>query len=82
MKKVTKRSFWDIIKGPDGYAKFLPKNQRAQMIFLNNHGMNFGLSKTAKIVLLKSIFFVKNRRIFFSFYLGDHFFFKKSNFLF
>ena len=49
-------------------------------IFQNNPTMNYGLSRSAKIVLSKSIFYVKNRQNFFkkkisfkNINLGDHF---------
>ena len=56
---------WNFKDGGSLNARFLPKNQHAQRIFLNNHAMNYGLSKSAEIVLSKSIFNVKNRGNFF-----------------
>ena len=39
----------------------MPKNQHTQRkLFQNNPAMDYGLSKSAEIVLLKSIFYVKN----------------------
>ena len=46
-------------------ARFLAKNQPTQRIFFLNPSMNYGSSKSAKIVLSKSIFDVKNQLIFF-----------------
>ena len=62
-------------------ARFLPKNQPAQRFFLHNPTMNYGSSsKSAEIVLSKSIFYVKINGIFSkkkdslkNINLGDHF---------
>ena len=45
-------------------ARFLPKNQHAKRIFFKKKHptMNYGLSKSAEIVLSKSILHVKNRQ--------------------
>ena len=74
---------WNFKNGGSLNARFLPKNQHAQRkLFWNNPVMNYGLSKSAKIVLSKSIFYVKNRRNFFkkksfkNINLGEHFLFK------
>ena len=57
---------WNFKDGGSLNTRFLPKNQHAQRIsFLNNPMMNDGLSKSAKIVLPKSIFHVKNQQNFF-----------------
>ena len=46
--------------------RFLAKNQHTQRIFfLNNPSMNYGSSKSAEIVLPKSILNVKNQLNFF-----------------
>ena len=50
--------------GPEN-VRFLAKNQHTQRIFLKNPSMKYGLSKSAKIVLSKSIFDVKNQPNFF-----------------
>ena len=44
---------------------FCPRINMLKGFFLNNHAMNYGLSKSAEIVLSKSIFNVKNQLIFF-----------------
>ena len=56
---------WNFKDGGSKNVKILPKIQHAQRIFLkNNPAMNYGLSKSAKILLSKSIFYVKKRRNF------------------
>ena len=45
---------------------FYPRiNMLNKIFFQNNPAMNYGSSKSAKIVLSKSIFYVKNRQNFF-----------------
>ena len=57
---------WNFKDGGSQNARFLPKNQHDQKkLFKNNPAMNYGSSKSAEIVLSKSIFYVKNRRNFF-----------------
>ena len=53
---------------------FWPRINILEGFFLNP-SMNYGSSKTTKIVLSKSIFYVKNRPILFkkNINLGDHF---------
>ena len=58
---------------------FAQESTCSKEIFLNNPTMNYGSSKSAEIVLSKSIFYVKNRQNFFkkksfkNINLGDHF---------
>ena len=62
---------WNFKDGGTLKARFWAKNQHTQGIFFFLDSlMNFGSSKSAKILLSKSIFYVKNQQIFFS-----HFFF-------
>ena len=71
---------WNFKDGGSLNASFLPKNQHAQRkpLYFENTGST-SLSKSAKIVLSKSIFYVKNQRNFFkkksfkNINLGDHF---------
>ena len=70
----------------------MPKKPHAQRkLFWNNPEMDYGSSKSAKIILSKSIFYFKNQRNFFikksfkNINLGDHFlekpfFFSNFNF--
>ena len=60
---------------------FCPRINIPKEFFLNNPVMNYGSSEIAKIVLSKSIFYVKNQRHFFkkkkeikNINLGDHIF--------
>ena len=71
---------WNFKDGGCKNARFLPKNRHPhRKLFENNPTMNYGSSKSAKIVLSKSIFYIKNRRKFFkkksfkNINLGDHF---------
>ena len=51
---------WNFKDGGSYKARFLAKNWHNQRIFFQNNGlMNYGLSKSAKIVLSKPIFYVK-----------------------
>ena len=56
---------WDFQTGCKKLERFLDKNQHTQRIFFKNRSMNYGSSKSAKIVLTMSIFYVKNQSIFF-----------------
>ena len=57
---------WNFIDGGSYKARFLAKNQHTQMIFFFlNLLMNHNSSKSAKIVISKSIFDVKNQLNFF-----------------
>ena len=71
---------WSFQMGGTKLERFLPKNQHAQRKLLNfEFWINGELSKSAKIRLLKSIFYVKIIRIFLIFMkntnLGAHFLF-------
>ena len=57
---------WNSKDGGSWNAPFLPKNQHVQRkLFKKNPVMNYDSSKSVKIVLSKSIFYVKNRQNFF-----------------
>ena len=57
---------------------FCPRINMLKGFFLNNPTMNYGSSKSAKIVLLKSIFYVKIRRNFFLTSIFEPLYFLKS----
>ena len=64
--------------GPKMQDFFLRMSMLKGNCFEKNHVMNHGLSKSHKIVLSKSIFYVKNQQNFFNqsfknINLGDHF---------
>ena len=61
---------WTFKDGGSYKARILAKNQHTQRIFFLNPLMNYGSSKSAKIVLSKSIFDVKNQLNFFKKNLG------------
>ena len=59
--KLMSVRLWNFKDGGSYNARVLPKNQHAQRkLFQNNPAMSYGLSKSAEIVLSKSIFYVKN----------------------
>ena len=67
---------WNFKYGGSKNARFLPKNQHAQKkMFKNNPAMNYGLSKTAEIVLSKSKIdgTFSKKKSFKNINLGNHF---------
>ena len=54
---------WNFKDGGSKKTRISAKNQHNQGIFFQNLSMNYGSSKSAKIVLSKSIFDVKNQLI-------------------